>query len=432
MNNSGRAWYVVGVLMLAYTLSFIDRQILSLLVQPIKAELAVSDTQIGLLQGLAFALFYTVLGLPMGWVVDRFSRRNLIVAGVALWSVMTAVCGVARGFSALFLARVGVGVGEATLSPAALSMISDSFPRERLATAISVYSMGVFVGSGLAFLVGGLVITAVSHHSPVAIPLLGPIAPWRLTFIVVGALGLGAVVLVATLQEPSRTSVLLGVDERPAALTIRQSLHEIRLRWRPIAAIAAGMACHAICMYGLFAWLPTFFVRRYAWTAGEAGPALGLIVLVFGCAGMYAGGRLCDRWYGRGIYFAPLRVGVVGMVVAGIALVTSVMLRQPLLSLALVVPAMFGLAAPIGSLFAALQMILPNQVRGQVSALYLFTISLVGISLGPLLPALLSDHVFQDPARIGDALSITVAVASLCAALVFRWSYPLLEARPGP
>src|SRR5690606_17286854 len=141
------AWYVVGVLMVCYTLSFVDRQILSLLVTPIKEDLGLNDTQIGLLQGLAFALFYTMLGLPMGWLADRYSRRTIIAVGVLLWSFMTAVCALARSFWSLFAARIGVGVGEATLGPSAFSLITDYFPRDRLGTALSVYSMGIFIGS---------------------------------------------------------------------------------------------------------------------------------------------------------------------------------------------------------------------------------------------------------------------------------------------
>ncbi|MBI3427463.1 MAG: MFS transporter [Acidobacteria bacterium] len=150
------AWYVALVLMLCNTLSFIDRQILGLLVDPIKQDLRVSDTQMGLLQGLAFGIFYTLLGMPMGRIVDRGNRRQLVAAGIFCWSLMTAACALARGFGTLFAARMGVGVGEATLSPSAFSLLSDYFPKERLATALSIFSMGVFFGSGLALIVGGL------------------------------------------------------------------------------------------------------------------------------------------------------------------------------------------------------------------------------------------------------------------------------------
>ncbi len=420
--SSRYAWYVVIVLMAAYTLSFIDRQILSLLVEPIKRELGASDTQIGLLQGLAFALFYTLLGLPMGWIVDRFNRRNLIVAGVALWTLMTAACGGARGFGTLFLARMGVGVGEATLSPAALSIIADYFPRERLGRALSVYSMGVFIGSGLALAVGGAVVAAVSEHPPVTLPLFGTVSAWRLTFLIVGLPGLLVAAVISTLREPFRTGMLTSGG---AAVTLswRESLREIHGRRHAIAGIAMGMACHAICMYGTLAWMPTFFVRQYHWPVGQAGLVLGLTVLIVGCSGMYLGGRLCDYYQQRGVGAAPLKIGVLAAVAVALGLVAALVVRSPALSWILLVPGIFGLAMPIGCMFAALQLILPNQVRGQVSALYLFVISLVGISLGPLVPGLINDYALHDSARIGDSLAMSVGVAAVAMGLAFRATY---------
>src|SRR5712691_2641298 len=179
----GYAWYVVLVLMVCYTLSFIDRQILSLLVAPIKHDLGISDTRIGLLQGLAFALFYTMMGLPLGRIADTCSRRTLISFGVLFWSVMTTLCATAKSFWSLFLARMGVGVGEATLAPAAFSLISDYFSAGLLATALSIYSMGIFLGSGLALIVGGVVVTATTRMPAIELPLLGLTASWRLAFL---------------------------------------------------------------------------------------------------------------------------------------------------------------------------------------------------------------------------------------------------------
>lgn len=169
------AWYVVAVLLLAYTLSFIDRMILSLLVGPIRADLGISDTQMSLLMGFAFAIFYSVLGIPLGWLADRGSRRGLMVAGVAAWSVMTAICGLTRSYVGLFLARIGVGVGEATLSPAAYSLLGDYFPREKLGRAMAVYSIGVPLGSGIALVAGALVVRFVTEGPPMVLPCW---APW--------------------------------------------------------------------------------------------------------------------------------------------------------------------------------------------------------------------------------------------------------------
>ena len=188
--DASYAWYVVGVLTLCYVLSFVDRQILSLLVGPIKRDLRITDTRVGVLQGLAFAIFYTLAGLPIGRLVDTRNRRNLVMAGVAVWSVFTSACSAAGTFWSLFLARIGVGVGEATLNPSAFSLISDYFPRERLNTALSVYYVGVLVGSGLALTAGGTIVDAATRAGAIHLPLLGETAAWRLTFLAVGAPGL--------------------------------------------------------------------------------------------------------------------------------------------------------------------------------------------------------------------------------------------------
>ena len=157
-----QGWYLVFTLLIFYIFSFIDRQIISLLVEPIKRDLQVTDTQIGLLQGLAFAIFYTLFGIPIGRLADRMNRKTIVGVGVVIWSLMATLCGLAKNFTQLFLARIGVGVGEAALSPAAYSMITDAFPREKLGRAFSVYNMGIAIGSGTAILVGGLVVAAVS------------------------------------------------------------------------------------------------------------------------------------------------------------------------------------------------------------------------------------------------------------------------------
>lgn len=409
--------------MLAYVLSFIDRQILSLLVGPIKAEFGVSDTEIGLLQGFAFAIFYTLFGLPMGRVVDRHHRIRLIVVGVVLWSFMTGVCGLATSYALLFLARVGVGVGEATLSPAAVSVITDYFPRERLGVALSVYSMGIFAGSGLAFIAGGAIVQAVANGATVSVLGIGSLASWRLAFLIVGVPGILIGLLISTLREPSRTGVLRQRDGEMVRLSIGDAAREIRRRWVSIGGVVGGMAWHAICMYGLFAWGPTFLIRVYGWNAGRAGAWLGSVVLVSGCVGMYVGGRLCDHWHSQGRREAPLAVGMWAGAAASLTAALAFTAQTPWLALALMVPLVFCLAMPIGSMFAALQLIVPNQVRGQVSALYLFAISLVGITLGPLLPGLMTDHWYADPARIGSALAMSVGLSAIGMAAFFRWTF---------
>lgn len=417
----GYAWYVVFVLMVCYTLSFIDRQILALLVGPIRRELQISDTQIGLLQGLAFAIFYTACGLPLGRVADRHNRRNLLTVGLLLWSAMTALCAGARSFPTLFLARMGVGVGEAALSPAAFSMISDYFPKERLAAALSVYSMGVFIGSGLALMVGGLVVQAVSTLPPMDVPLIGVIAPWRFTFLAVGLPGILVAALLLTVREPIRKNLAAG----GARLTMAEVIAEVRQRWQSVLGVSVGMGGQAMCTYAFIAWGPAFFQRVHGWSAGQTGQTLGLMILVTGCTGMYLGGSLSDRWLKQGVREAPLKVGVYAAV--GTALFFGLAFLSPGASAGWTVAMLWGglfcLAFPIGSAYASLQLIVPNQVRGQVTALLLVIFNLIGLTLGPLLPALMNDRVFEDPMRVGTSIGITVVGGSVFMILLFRSIY---------
>jgi len=416
------AWYAVVVLMVCYTLSFIDRQILSLLVAPIKRDLALSDTRVGLLQGLAFALFYTFLGLPLGRLADTRNRRNLVSVGVLFWSIATAVCAGARSFGSLFLARMGVGVGEATLAPGAFSLISDYFPKERLGRALSVYAMGVFLGSGLALIVGGAVIDFTAHIPAIDLPILGTIASWRFTFLLVGIPGLLAALWVATLREPRRKNLLLGGDGRPSQLSIAEVFTQVRVRWQSVLGISAAMIFVSMCTYSFTAWAPAFFQRVHHWTPGQTGRSLGVIIMVCGCAGMYTGGTLADRWLKRGVREAHLKVGFVSAI-GTLLFIPAMTAKDPRVTLALLVPAMFFLAMPSGTTYAALQIILPNQVRGQISALFIFIFNLGGLTLGPLLPALFNDYVFKTGTKVGTSVAISIGIGAVLAALVFRLVY---------
>ncbi|HEX4135327.1 MAG TPA: MFS transporter [Bryobacteraceae bacterium] len=412
--SSAFAWYVLIILTACYTLSFIDRQILSLLVGPIKKDLGLSDTKVGLLQGLAFSVFYTLLGLPLGRIADTKNRRNLIGVSVLLWSLFTGACSLARSFWSLIFTRIGVGFGEAGLSPAAYSMFSDMYPKERLGVALSIFYMGVFLGQSLALLVGGTTVEAVSHMSSITLPLLGTMAPWRITFLVAAVPGIPFALLVYTLREPVRRG-LLNVSK----LGPRATLREVGTRWSSVAGISAGMICQAICNYGFMAWAPTFFARAHHWAPGQTGRALGVIIATFGCLGMYAGGKISDVWLKKGRFDAPLRVGIPSAIGTAILFPLAFLSHSATLTLALICPALFCLALPMGTAAAALQMIFPNQVRGQVSAFYLFCLNLGGLSLGPLMPGVLNDYVFHSEAAIGKSIAITIGAGAVLMLIVF-------------
>ena len=417
------AWYVVFVLMLCYALSLIDRQILSLLVAPMKRDLHINDTRIGLLQGLSFALFYTLAGLPLGRLADSRPRRKIITLGVVAWSILTAACSAARNFWSLFVTRMGVGVGEAALSPSAFSLIADTFPPGQLGLALSFYSMGIYLGSGMAMIVGGSVVQSLSHRPELTLPLLGTIASWRATFLIVGLPGVFIALLTLTIREPRRRALLRTSDGSAIHSPFRVVWRQLRLRIRSFLGISLGMVFQALCSYAFLAWGPAFLQRTYAWTPGRAGLTLGVLTLIFGCAGMYLGGSLCDLWQRRGVPEAPLRVAVLSAAGTCAFFPLALIIGNPAWTTFLLAFGIFFLAMPIGCSYAAIQLIFPNQVRGQVSALFLFFLSLGGLSLGPLLPGLLNDYYFHDEKKIGTSLALTMATASILMLLICLASY---------
>lgn len=421
------AWYVIGVLMLAYTLSFIDRQIMSLLVGPVRADLNINDTQFSLLHGLAFGLFYTLMGLPLGRVADRGNRRMIIVLGIAAWSVMTAVCGLARNFWQLFAARIGVGVGEAALSPAAYSLIADYFPPSKLGRAISAYSMGVYLGAGLAYIIGGVVINLVSTVPEVSLPLIGVMRSWQVTFFVVGVPGLLVALLALSVREPVRRGMLL----RGGAAAPHVSLGELfRFLWsqrRVFGAHFVGFSLLAMLFNAVTAWTPAFFIRKFDYTAPEIGLALGAIILVFGSSGIIVGGWFGDYLRARGYRDAPMRAAAIGALALTPFAATATLMSDPIWSLALFCPLMFFSSFPFGLAAAGLQMVTPNQMRGQVSAMYLFAVNLLGIASGPTIAALLTDYVFKSDSLVGYSLAIVAGVSAPLAAVVLLTAFKPFE-----
>ncbi|CAE6900054.1 MFS transporter [Pseudomonas khazarica] len=412
-NNNGypsstRAWVTVAILMVAYVLSFVDRQILNLLVEPIRRDLAINDTQMSLLMGLSFALFYTVCGIPLGRVADTRSRRGLIAVGILFWSAATAACGMARMYWQFLLCRIGVGVGEAALSPAAYSLIADSFPAERRATAISVYSMGVYLGSGLAFLVGGLVIQLASAQGEVTLPLLGEVRPWQLIFLILGAAGVTFTLLMMAVKEPARRGAGAGV-----AVPLSEVGRYIRANRRTVLLHNFGFAGLAFAGYGSAAWVPTFYIRTYGWDASQVGIVYGSIVAVFGCLGIVFGGRLADWMAKRGRSDANMRVGLYAALGALPMVVLFPLMDSAFWASVLMAPTVFCLSMPFGVAPAAIQEIMPNSMRGQASAIYLFVITLFGLGVGPTAVALVTDFVFADDAALRYSLLIVTTLAVL-------------------
>src|SRR5580658_4621752 len=272
------AWYVVGVLTLMYIFSFIDRQIFSLIVGPLRRDLHISDTQVSLLQGFVFAVFYTVCGIPLGRMADKRSRRGIIACGLIAWSLFTSMCGLARNFFQMLAWRMGVGVGEAALSPSAYSIITDNFPREKLSTAISVYSMGIYIGSGLSFLLGGIVVRFASAKELWVLPLVGGVRPWQVIFLAVGLPGLLVSPLVYSIREPLRRGIARHTSSVPASHAFAYMLENKRT----FLCHTFGFGLLSLTSYASGAWVPEFFRRNYHWDIPHTGIVYGSLVIIFG------------------------------------------------------------------------------------------------------------------------------------------------------
>jgi MFS family permease len=414
-HSTAYAWYVVAVLMIAYVFSFIDRQIMALLIEPIRADLGLTDTQFAVVHGLAFSLFYAVMGIPIAWQTDRRSRPLIIFLGVFFWSIATAACGLARNFWHLLTARFGVGAGEATLSPATYSLLADYFPAEQLGRAAAVYSVGSFVGAGLAFFLGGSVIAAVSHTSGVTLPVLGHLQPWQLTFIIVGVPGILVALLIRlTVRDPKRKELSQAAQSQP----------EPRL-WAFLSANRGVFASHyfgysmsAMVLFSLLSWAPAYLIRTYGLHAPDAGYLLGFIVTIACTAGVLFSGWLMDILKTRGYVDAPMRTGVIGGL--GVLAPTALLPFVHDLGVASIVlsVAFFFAAFPMPPSTAAMQLLTPNRLRARIAALFLFCNSLLGLALGSILIGWLNDRVFGSPQAIGSSLAIVTFSAGILSVLV--------------
>lgn len=418
--NSAYAWYVVILLMVLYMFSFIDRTIIVLMIEPIKRDLDLSDTQISLLYGFAFAVFYTFLGIPIARLADYRSRRNIIAAGVAIWSVMTAVCGLSKNFLQLFAARVGVGVGEATLSPAAYSLISDYFPEEQRAKAMSVYTMGLYLGAGMAVLLGGAIIGLVDSMPTVTLPVVGTLYSWQIVFVVVGLPGLLFSLLMFTVKEPLRRGLSTTPTQRES---LGESLGYFLQRWRFYIMFCCGMACLVMYSYALTAWTPSYFIRTFGWDVPTVSLNYGLILVIFGPAGIITGGWVASRQAASGDAFINVRLAIITFAALLIPATIMTLVNHAYLSLAILALVKFLTGLPLGVAVAALHEVTPNRLRAQSAAVYFFLINILGLGVGPLLVALLTDYVFQNEAALRYSLAVVACGSCIVGLLLVSYSF---------
>jgi MFS family permease len=401
-----QGWYAVFALGLAVMVNFLDRGIFTLLVKPIKADLHLSDVQMSLVMGFAFTFFYAILGLPVARLVDRGNRKRIMAVGIAIWSAMTALCGFAANFWHLF-------AGETTSGPSAYSMLSDFFPPERLPRAIAGMNIGFVAGSGLSLVLGAVVIGFVGNSPEVVIPVLGTFRSWQVVLLLVGTPGLLVAAIMLSVREPPRH----GVAHRESQ-PVMEVFALMRTHWRVFIPMFAGLALRSVQMFGLQMWGPTFYQRTYGWSATQIGYVSGLSIMVAMPVGLFLGSWLSERYWKKGRFDANIRVVVFSTLISAPVAVLAPLSPSPWLyaGIALVNTVFLGMAAPVEN--AALQSVTPNRMRGQMTFLFLFIMNVIGMGLGPLFVATLSQYAFGE-AAIRYSIMLTAAVLGLPAAFVF-------------
>ncbi len=416
------AWYATGVFAFLYWLSILDRFVISLLVDPIKNDLGITDMQFGLLHGTAFMIAFAVFGLMAGSLADRFNRRWIIFYCVTIWSLASAACGMAQNFWQLLVARLGVGVGEAGLNPAATSMIADLFPRERLTTAMAVFAMGSTIGSGCAYLLGGKIVDWVANMSSIVIPVVGKIHAWQAVFYIVGIPGAFLSLLIFTVPEPIRRGVRI---EQARASFLQNALGAytnllkfIRSRGRFFFFHYAGFGLAMVVVVGAGTWYPAHMARTFGWSAGEIGLSLGLALAIPGMLGNFISGYCVDAMYRRGYRDAQMR-WYAGCLITSIPIgIVALLSNDPWIyigGLSLFIMIVSALPTCAG---AALNLITPNELRGTGYAFFALVTGTLGAGLGPVFIAAVSDHVFGGGTSIGRAIAALIAVCFPIAALL--------------
>ncbi len=402
------SWWMVGVLFSLYVFSWLDRLILSMLVGPIKADLALSDFQVGQLLGPAFAISYAIFGLPLGWAVDRFARRWIVFVGVTLWAVATVASGLADSFEHLLLARVCVGIGEAALMPAAYSMLADQFPRDRLTIATSAFQMGGKVGSATAFGLGGVAIAFAATLHGINLPLLGVAEPWQIVFAMVGLPGFVMALLVFTFKEPRRKNAAGGTATPPTSKEGRTLLFDfIGANWRLVSLMMVSFSCLSIVGYTLTSWVPTYISRQFGWEPIQYGPALSAMNLI-AAASLLVNGRIVDHLFSRGMRDAHLRFYSWLMAAVTPAVVFLFLAPSPWIFLGLYCVIQFVTVPFMVYVSSVVALLAPNAVRGQLLSVFLFAFTLLGLGAGPAMVGALTDFVFHAESQIGASMMIVV------------------------
>ena len=418
--SPGQAWYAIFVLALGLMVTYLDRGILSLLVEPIKRDLRISDTKMSLLMGFAFVCFYLLVAFPIARFVDYKSRRAILGVGTAIWSLTTTMSGLARTFGQLFMCRVGAGVGAACGSPASFSMVADLFPRAKLPRAFAVLFFGTFLGEGVALIVGGTLAGAFVRLSA-TLPVIGTLHGWQLTLIVIGLPGLLVAALAATIREPVRRG-RLGLASRGSRDTKRPPVKDVlAFVWNNAGIFLpmfASMGISAMTGFGIRSWAPSFYVRTFHWSVAKYGVVQGLLTLTIMPIGAFTGSLMAEHLAGKGHDDANMRTVFIGQLLALPGMILFPLMPTPALALALSTSYTFFSFWTNAPMNAALQIITPNQMRGQVTAIFLFIFNVIGSGFGPTIVALFTDYLFRADRMLGRSIAAATLVLGCLTAFI--------------
>ena len=410
------ASYLLSLLFIAYIFSFIDRSILALLIGPIRDDFGITDFEFSLIQGAAFSLLYTVAGLPLGRLADRYSRKLIVSGSVFFWSAATCACGMTKNFTQLFVARMAVGAGEAGLSPPAYSLILDSFRPRHVGYAMSFYKLGVKVGAGIAFVIGGILYDYWAGVGNISVPLMGEIKPWQMTLISVGAPGALLSLLLLTVNEPPRKDL---VNKEGEGVPIKVVFRFMWQRKGVYIALFLGASMMAMAGYGTSAWYPEFFFRNYGMSKSEAGVTYGTIVLVAGSVGVMLGAWLARQLEERGYTDAYVRAIFLTSMVGAPLMSIAPLTHDPTWNVILLWPGVIIAGSYLGVLAVAMVVITPNEMRGQITAIYLFVTNILGMAVGTSVLAAFTDFLFQDDGLLHYSIATACGLFYPIAAVSF-------------
>lgn len=409
------AWYAVWVFAIALMFGQLDQRVITLLVGPIKTDLHLTDTQMSFLLGIAVVIFNAIIAVPLSRFVDIWQRNLILCAGITVWGVMTSLCGLAQNFWQLFVFRMGIGVGGLVHGPATYSMMADYFPREKLPRAIAILQIGYICGGGIALILGAFVIQTLLKLDipPIMVPGIGQIRNWQLVFILVGVPSILVAGLMLTVPEPPRRRLVQITKPIPLVRVIAHIWKHKRL----FAPQFLGLAVSAVELLGTQAWQPEFFSRTFDWSAQKAGFNLGLAGLIAGPIGLLWGTWLTEH-LAKTRNDANLRVVAICYTINPIFLVAAPLMPNPWMAiLCIAISGMFGIAGAVPQ-NAALQSVTPNEMRGQVTAMYLFIFAVIGAGIGPTFIALITDFIFRDEQLLHYAMASSAAIMTPIAAWI--------------